>query len=49
MKSIVVNVPDDMHHEFKMFALSEKKSMTEILTECMREILKKQKKKQEKE
>jgi len=42
MKSIVVNVPDDLHHEFKMYALGEKKSMTEILTDYIKEILKKQ-------
>lgn len=42
---ITINVPEDIHQDFKMIAVSKKKTMTNILTSYIKEVIEKEKSK----
>jgi len=41
IKTIMIKVPEDLHGQFKMAALKQKKTMTEILLEIVKKEVKK--------
>ena len=40
MKTIMIRIPDELHIKFKMCAVKQKKTMTEILLEAVKKTIK---------
>ncbi len=36
---LVIRLPEELHHEFKIYALRNRQSMTEIIEKCIEELL----------